>query len=116
MIRKIAAATLLLISAASTASARPMLDHALPAPASTVGHAPLDVALFFTEVLSPSRSDAVVRTATGGVISAGKARVGGNKAELQVPLATLPPGKYRVEWYATSADQHENQGSFNFIV
>ena len=116
MIEKTEVAILLLIAEASSASARPMLDHASPAPASIVRRAPPHVALFFTEVLSPSRSDAVVRSATGGVISAGKARVGGNKAELQVPLATLPPGKYRVEWYATSTDRHQNQGSFSFIV
>jgi len=116
MIKNTAIAILVLIGAASSASARPMLDHASPAPASIVAQAPLYVALFFTEILSPSGSDAVVRTSTGGVISAGKARVVGNKAQLQVPVATLPPGKYRVEWYAISADQHENQGSFNFIV
>jgi hypothetical protein len=28
----------------------------------------------------------------------------------------LPPGKYRVEWDATSTDRHQNQGSFNFGV
>src|SRR3974390_1614799 len=116
MIKNTAIAILVLIGAASSASARPMLDHASPAPASIVGQAPLYVALFFTEILSPSGSDAVVRTATGGVISVRKARVVGNKAELQVAVTTLSPGKYRVEWYAISADQHENQGSFRFTV
>ncbi len=64
----------------------------------------------------PSGSDAVVRNSSGGVVSAGKARVIGNKAQMQVPVNALPPGKYRVEWYVTSADRHQNQGSFSFTV
>ncbi len=64
----------------------------------------------------PSGSDAVVRNATGGIVSSGKARVIGNKAQLQVPVNSLSPGKYRVEWYATSSDKHPSQGSFAFVV
>ncbi len=64
----------------------------------------------------PSGSDAVVRDATGAVVSSGKPRVDGKKAEMQVPVKQLSPGKYRVEWYATSPDKHPNQGSFNFVV
>jgi len=109
-------AAVFLIGAASVASARPLLDHASPAAASTVRHPPSHIALSFTEILSPSGSDAVVRNASGGVVSSGKARVVGNKARMQVPVNSLPPGKYRVEWYATSTDRHQNQGSFSFIV
>ena len=46
----------------------------------------------------------------------GKSRVVANKAQLQVPVSSLPAGKYRVEWYATSADRSHNQGSFSFVV
>ena len=111
-----AVAILLLVSSASFASARPLLDHASPAAGSTIRHAPREVALSFTELLLPSGSDAVVRNASGGVVSSSKARVIGNKTQLQVPLKSLVPGKYRVEWYVTSADRHQNQGSFNFII
>ena len=109
-------AAVFLIGAASTASARPLLDNASPAAGTTVRHPPSHIALSFTEVLSPYGSDAVVRNASGGVVSSGKARVVGNKALMQVPVNSLPSGKYRVEWYATSVDRHQNQGSFSFIV
>lgn len=109
-------AALILITSTSASSARPLLDHSSPAAGSTIRHAPSQIALSFTETLLPSGSDAVVRNASGGVVSSGKARLVGHKAEMQVPVNSLPPGKYRVEWYATSADRHQSQGSFNFVV
>ncbi len=115
MLLRLVLTIVLLIGGVSTAWARPVLDHASPAAGSTLRHAPSQVALSFTEVLLPS-SDAVVRNATGGVVSSGKARIIGNKGEMHVPVNSLSPGKYRVEWYATSASRHPNQGSFNFVV
>jgi methionine-rich copper-binding protein CopC len=109
-------AALLLVGAASAAYARPVLTHASPAAGSTARHAPSQIALSFTEALLPSGSDAVVRNASGGVVSSGKARVIGNKAQLEVPVKSLAPGKYRVEWFVTSTDKHQNQGSFNFVI
>ncbi len=106
----------LLIGSISASWARPVLDHASPAAGSTLRHAPSQVALSFTEVLLPD-SDAVVRNASGSVVSSGKVSIIGKKGEMQVPVMhSLSPGKYRVEWYATSPDRHPNQGSFNFVV
>jgi methionine-rich copper-binding protein CopC len=116
MLLRTAVAALLLLGGASAVSARPVLQHATPAAGSMTRQAPPHVALSFTEALSAAGSDAVVRNATGGVVSSGKARVVGNKAQLQVPVNALPPGKYRVEWVATSTDRKQNQGSFTFIV
>jgi hypothetical protein len=48
-------------------------------------------------------------------VSSGKARVIGNK-EMQVPVTSLAPGKYKVEWLATSTESRSNQGSFTFVV
>ncbi len=107
---------LALIGAASGVSARPVLDHASPASGTIVHRSPPHVSLSFSEVLVPSGSDAVVRNATGGIVSSGKARVVDNKAQLQVPVSSLAPGKYKVEWYATSPDKSHSQGSFTFIV
>jgi copper resistance protein C len=116
MILRTAGAILLLISAAASASARPLLEHASPTAGSTVRRSPSQIALSFNQVLLPSDSEAVVRSASGGVVSSGKSRVLGNKTQLQVPVSSLPPGKYRVEWSATSADRIHNQGSFSFVV
>jgi methionine-rich copper-binding protein CopC len=116
MLLRLAILSLFLISFASASSARPLLERASPSAGSTVSRPPSHVALSFTEALLPSSSDAVVRNATGGIVSSGKARVIGNKAQLQVPVNSLSPGKYRVEWYATSSDRHPSQGSFTFVV
>jgi methionine-rich copper-binding protein CopC len=116
MVLRTVIAALLLLGGVSAVSARPVLEHASPAAGSSLRHAPSQIALSFTEALLASGSDAVVRNSSGGVVSSGKARVVGNKAQMQVPVNALPPGKYRVEWYVTSADRHQNQGSFSFIV
>jgi methionine-rich copper-binding protein CopC len=116
MALRMAIAALFLVSEASGASARALLIHASPAAGSTVGHAPSPIVLSFSEALLPSGSDAVIRNATGGVVSSGKARVIGNKTQMEIPAKSLSPGKYRVEWYTTSTDRHQNQGSFSFVI
>jgi methionine-rich copper-binding protein CopC len=116
MLLRLAILTLFSIIYASASDARPLLDHASPSAGSTISRPPSHVALSFTEALLPSGSDAVVRNATGGIVSSGKARLIGNKAQLQVPVNSLSPGKYRVEWYATSSDRRPSQGSFSFVV
>ncbi len=116
MLLRIAIAAILLIGDISAANARAMLDHGSPAVGSTVRRAPSHITLWFTQALLPRESDAVVRNATGGVVSSGKARVIGNKAQMQVRVKALSPGKYRVEWYAISRDRDQTQGSFNFTV
>ena len=106
----------LLLFGASQSHARPMLEHASPASGSAVHHAPSEVALSFSEALVPSATDAVVRDASGSVVSSGKARVTGKAGEIRVPVKPLSPGKYRVEWFATSPDKQHAQGSYNFLV
>ncbi len=112
---RVAIAGFLLVISASASLARPLLDHASPGPGSSVLRAPSQIALSFTERLLPSRSDAVVRSATGAVVSSGKTRLIENR-EMQVPVNSLPPGKYKVEWFATSTESRSNQGSFTFVV
>src|SRR3974390_2388614 len=109
-------AALFLIGGTSALNARPFVAQAWPEAGSIVRHAPPEIELAFSEALLPSGSDAVVRKASGGVVSSGKARVIGNKTKMQIPVNSLPAGKYRVEWHATSTDRHQNQGSFSFIV
>jgi methionine-rich copper-binding protein CopC len=103
----------LLLAPLSAASAHAMLDHADPRVGSTVPAAPKELALWFTEKLEPAFSTAEVRNAQGAVLS-GKARVAGE--ELRVPLKSLPPGTYTVNWRVLSVDAHRTQGSFSFTV
>jgi copper resistance protein C len=35
---------------------------------------------------------------------------------LVIPLKTLPPGTYQVEWHVTSVDTHKTEGHFVFSV
>lgn len=114
-LRAIAIASFVTAAGVPAASARPRLEQTSPAVGSTVRHGPPRVTLSFDEALLPAGSDAVVRDASGGVVSSGKARVF-DKARLQVPVRSLAPGKYRVEWLATSADKRQKQGSFTFSV
>jgi methionine-rich copper-binding protein CopC len=116
MVLRFLIAALILVGGVSGASTRALLIHASPAAGSTVGHAPPKIALSFSEALVPSGSDAVVRNASGGVVSSGKSRVTGNKTQMEIPVVSLSPGKYRVEWYATSTDRRQNQGSFSFVI
>src|SRR4051794_16498691 len=104
-------AVVLLVGCASASLARPLLDQASPTPASTAASCAFPRCIVLSEPLLPARSDAVVRSATGAVVSTGKARVIDNK-ELQVPVTPLTPGKYKVEWSATSTESRSNQGSF----
>ncbi len=116
MLSRTALAALLLIGNVTTASARPMLGQATPAVESTVRHPPSEISLRFTDALLPSGSDAVVRNATGGVVSTRKTHVMGKRGTIQVPVKRLSAGTYRVEWLATSVDKHTSQGHFNFTV
>jgi copper resistance protein C len=103
----------LLLPAAAQAHA--MLDHASPLVGSTVVSAPKEVVLWFTENLEPAFSSIEVRNAQGTAVQSGKAQVSGG-TQLHVPLKSLPPGTYTVNWRVLSVDTHRTQGDFTFTV
>ena len=106
---------LLLPSAPALAHA--MLDHANPPVGSSLSASPREVVLWFTESLEPAFSQIEVRSASGAVVSSGKAQVDrANRTQLRVPLKTLPPGTYKVIWRVLSVDTHRTQGDFTFRV
>ena len=110
------AACLPLLLPVSDALAHAHLDHASPAVGSNVS-APKSVTLWFTESLEPAFSTVEVRDAKGIAMQAGKATVDpANRAELHVPLKSLPPGTYHVIWRVLSVDTHRTQGDFTFSV
>jgi methionine-rich copper-binding protein CopC len=99
------------------AQAHAQLDHARPTPGSTVGEAPKEVAIWFTEALEAQFSTIEVRDAKGTAMQAGSATAApDNTAELRVPLKPLPPGSYKVIWRVLSVDTHRSQGTFTFKV
>jgi methionine-rich copper-binding protein CopC len=99
------------------AQAHAQLDHARPAPGSTVSEAPKEVAIWFTEALEAKFSTIEVRDAKGTAMQAGPATAApDNTAELRVSVRPLPPGTYKVIWRALSVDTHRSQGTFTFKV
>ena len=117
MIPRILLAAILTLLGASTVTAHAMLDHASPAVGSTVGHAPGQLSLWFTEPIEPAFSRIVVRNAQGANVNNGKAHLGyGDRTELRIGLNPLPPGTYNVNWHVLSVDTHKTQGSFSFTV
>jgi copper resistance protein C len=112
--RFVFAALLVVTLGAPATSAHAFLDHASPLVGSTVGSAPHDVALTFTQSLEPAFSTVTVTDANGAEVSEGKAAVTGNT--MRVGLKALGPGSYKVRWHALSVDTHSTEGSFTFHV
>jgi copper resistance protein C len=104
----------LLALGAGTAHAHAFLDHASPLVGSTVGTAPHEVTLSFTQSLEPAFSSVQVTDAKGARVDQGKAQVSGST--MRIGLKALGPGTYKVHWRALSVDTHTTQGSFSFHV
>jgi methionine-rich copper-binding protein CopC len=101
----------------AAALAHAMLDHASPLVGSSQATAPREVVLWFTQDLEPAFSQIEVRSASGAVVSSGKARVDrAEHTQLQVALKPLPTGTYKVIWRVLSVDTHRTQGDFTFRV
>ena len=72
--------------------------------------------LWFTQKLEPAFSTIEVRSASGAVMSSGKARSTEATPQSHVALKPLPPGTYKVIWRVLSVDTHRTQGDFSFRV
>lgn len=114
MRRLITVAIVLTAALASTgAFAHAFLDHASPRVGSTVGSAPHELTLWFTQKLEPAFSSVEVTGPNGSSVG-GKAQVNGNM--IRVGIKAAGPGAYHVHWQALSVDTHKTQGSFAFTV
>jgi copper resistance protein C len=98
----------------AAAHAHAFLDHASPLVGSTVGSAPSEVTLSFTQSLEPAFSSVQVTDGKGARVDTGKAQVSGTT--MRIGLKSLGPGTYRVRWQVLSVDTHKTQGSFSFQV
>ena len=79
--------------------------------------APTEIALNFSEKLENTFSTVIVRDAMGKRVDKGDAHV--DKADrtlMKVPLESLMPGIYIVEWKALTADTHRTEGAFIFRI
>ncbi len=97
-----------------SAHAHAMLSTASPPVGGSVGAAPRQVTLTFTQALEPAFSAVQVTDSRGARVDTGKSQVNG--ATMTVGLKALSPGSYQVRWHVLSVDTHKTQGSFSFRV
>jgi copper transport protein len=111
-------AGIVLLLAASAASAHAVLRGSDPASGASLPKAPEKVTLTFTEPPDLTLSSIHVLDSTGNAVERGKAAgVPGNRLALAVPLGQLPNGAYTVSWRAVSStDGHLTTGSFAFGI
>jgi len=105
------------IGGGAAARAHAFLKHAQPAVGSTLAAPPTQVRIWFTEALEPAFSTITVTNAQGQPVEQGRAAVDAKDPTLlEVGLAALPPGTYRVKWRVISVDTHPTEGDFTFTV
>jgi len=100
----------------SSAFAHAFLQHATPAAGSEVTGSPPALTLTYSEPVEPLFSQVAVRNAAGASVVAGKPATQDGGHTLVVPLGTLAPGEYAVEWHVVSVDTHKTEGHFTFTV
>jgi copper resistance protein C len=111
------AAAAISITGSGAAFAHAQLSRATPAVGSSVDAAPAEVALNFSEKLENAFSTVIVRDAMGKRVDKGDAHVDkADRTVMRVPLESLTPGIYIVEWRALTADTHRTEGAFIFRV
>ncbi len=103
----------LLALAMGAAQAHASLDRASPLAGSTVGTAPREVRMWFTEALEKRFTAAQLRSSTGAVIATGGVD-SNNPKQVVIIVPMLAPGSYKVHWKAVSADTHRIEGDFAF--
>jgi len=113
----LAASAVLTFAGLTGVSAHPKLVSAEPAVGGTVKAAPNQVTLRFNERLEASFSKVTIRNSEGKQVDNGDAKLDrSDRRILRVSVPTLPPGLYKVEWQAMSADTHKIEGDFTFSV
>lgn len=111
---RIVIASALLAGIVSGASAHAFLKRASPSAGQNLHASPGRIEMHFSEALEPSFSDVRVTDKNGHDMAAGASVAKGT--EMDLPLQTLPPGRYRVSWHAVSVDTHRTEGKYNFLV
>lgn len=109
-----AALTALVLPASALAHAN-LLDRK-PTYGAKLSTSPSAVSLFFDQGVDVFRDSIQVRSATGKLVTAGRARTVDGGRVATVPLRTLPRGAYTVRWHVTSNEGHVLSGVYTFGV
>jgi methionine-rich copper-binding protein CopC len=106
-----------MLGAVSVASAHAFLDHASPVVGSTVHASPAQVRIWFSERIEPAFSSIQVVDGGGQRLDKGDTAIDtSDNTLLIVSVPPLPPGTYKVVWTVVSADTHQTEGDFSFVV
>lgn len=103
---------------ATQVAAHAKLKASFPARDATIGAAPAQVLLTFSEETSPTKSGGSVSDATGATVSTGFRVNLTRRTEMTIDLRmALPPGAYTVKYNTfTEDDSGAEQGTFAFTV
>lgn len=93
------------------------LQRSTPSADATLGAAPSEVSLWFSERLELAFSSIAVTNAGGQRMDREDERIGDDDpGQLTVSLIPLGPGVYTVTWQVLSVDSHRISGEFSFTV
>jgi copper transport protein len=120
MMRRVAAAALVVLAAAGSALAHARLVRSEPTAGAVVRRAPQVVRVWFSEELDPDRSRLSVWDGRGRQVDDGRGGVDLDdltRTSMVARLRPLGPGTYAVRWRAVSADDgFVAEGRFSFTV
>jgi copper transport protein len=106
----------MLLAASSIAQAHAALVSTEPAASSRLAASPDHVRLVFSEELEPTLAQLSLVSGDGTVTPLVVSGDPHDVYAIIAPIATLPPGAYRIMWRVVSADGHPVEGSFVFWV
>lgn len=107
------AAVLSLTTASAWAHAHPKVME--PA-ADSVGPAPAQISIRYTEGLEPKLSSIHVAGPSGDVGTKASTVDSGDATHMTLALPALKSGVYTVHWVAVATDGHRTEGSYSFTV
>ena len=96
------------------AMAHAFVERPSPAAGENLRRSPAKVEMHFSETLESVFSTITVTDMKGRDMAGGVAVTHGS--EMDLPLRTLAPGRYRVSWHAVSIDTHRTEGKYDFQV
>jgi methionine-rich copper-binding protein CopC len=83
----------------------------------SIGPAPAQVSIRFTEGLEPKFSSIQVSGANGAAVSKAMSVVDSADAtHMTLGIPALKPGSYAVHWIAVATDGHRTEGIYHFTV
>ena len=92
-------------------------DHAEPKVGATVPGPPASARIWFDGALEPAFCTISVQDGTGKRVDKGNGHVNPSDLTLlEVSLASLPAGTYRVIWSVVARDGHRTMGDYTFEI